>query len=199
MQDAAQIIGIDYGSKLAGTTAAAFVEDGKLQVSQTQRGQDADAWILELASTLHPKTIYIDAPLSLPKVYSQGVFTPEAAYFYRACDREVQAMSPMFIGGLTARAIQLRARLAETSIAVLETYPSQLNKLLFSHLQGYKKSPAALPVFTEALQSLLPFPLAQLPANWHQFDSLLAWLSGYRHTLGTSVLYGDAREGRIIV
>ena len=199
MQDAAQIIGIDYGSKLAGTTAAAFVKAEQLHISQSQRGQDADKWILDLATTFQPRTIYIDAPLSLPKVYNQGVFTPEAEYFYRACDREVQAMSPMFIGGLTARAIQLRASLTEAGIAVLETYPSQLSKLLFTQLQGYKKSPAALPVYTEALQGLLPFPLVLPPANWHQFDSLLAWLTGYRHSMGKSVFYGDATEGRIIV
>lgn len=199
MQDATKFVGIDYGAKLAGTTAVAFVKDGQLQLKQSQRGQNADEWIWGIINELHPKAVYIDAPLSLPAVYTQGVFTSDSEYFYRACDKEVQAMSPMFIGGLTARAIQLRARLSEAGIAMLETYPSQLRKVLLSHLPDYKKSPAALPVFSEALQGLLPFTLAQSPANWHQFDSLLAWLSGYRHTQGNSILYGDAREGRIVV
>lgn len=199
LSQAALIMGIDYGSKLAGTTAAAFVSDGKLLVDQSLRGQNADEWLWQLVSTVHPKVVYLDAPLSLPKVYIQGVFTPGAEYFYRACDREVQAMSPMFIGGLTARAIQLTAKLSQAGIAVLETYPSQTAKILFHHLPEYKKDLAALPNFTEALQGLLPFPLQSPPSNWHQFDSLLAWFSGYRHSQGQAILYGDATEGRIIV
>ncbi|GAB3197296.1 putative nuclease with RNAse H fold [Pontibacter aydingkolensis] len=199
MSQAVNFIGVDYGSKLAGTTAAAYVAGGQLQISQSQRGQNADEWLWQLVNTLQPKAIFIDAPLTLPKVYTQGVYTSATEYFYRACDREVQAMSPMFIGGLTARAIQFRAKLSETGIAILETYPSQLAKLLFSHLQDYKKSPVALPVFTDALQGLLPFQLKQPPVNWHQFDSLLAWFSSYRHNQGQSILYGDATEGRIIV
>lgn len=199
MTQLTQFVGVDYGSKLAGTTAAAFETEGQLKIKQSQRGQSADEWLWQLVSSLQPKVVYIDAPLTLPKVYAQGVYSSDSEYFYRACDREVQAMSPMFIGGLTARAIQLRARLSEAGIAVLETYPSQLAKLLLNHLAEYKKSLTALPLFTDALQGFLPVPLHQPPANWHQFDSLLAWYSGYRHSQGQSILYGDAKEGRIIV
>lgn len=199
MNQAAQIMGVDYGSKLAGTTAAAYVADGELSISQSQRGQNADEWLWQLINSIKPSQVFIDAPLTLPKVYSQGIYSSGEEYFYRACDKEVQAMSPMFIGGLTARAIQIRARLSEAGIAILETYPSQLARQLFSHLPEYKKSLAALPLFTDALQGLLPIPLHQPPASWHQYDSLLAWLSGYRHSQGQAILYGDATEGRIIV
>ncbi|MFD2515539.1 hypothetical protein ACFSRY_16825 [Pontibacter locisalis] len=192
-------LGIDFGSKLAGTTAAAMVQDKALKVWQSHRGQDADKWLLELITELQPGEIFIDAPLTLPGIYTQGVYTSDAEYFYRACDREVQAMSPMFIGGLTARAIRLRATLAENGRAVLETYPSQLAKLIFPQHSGYKKGLTALSVYTETLQDLLPFPIAEAPTNWHQFDSLLAWYSGYRHLQGQAQLYGDPREGRIIV
>jgi predicted nuclease with RNAse H fold len=192
-------IGVDYGAKEAGTTAATMLVQGQLQVWQSTAGQDADRWLLELVQELNPKVIYMDAPLTLPKVYSQGTYSSSADFFYRQADREVQAMSPMFIGGLTARAIKLRSQLAEQGVAMLETHPSALVKKVLPQLQGYKKSQQALSEYTGALQGFIPVKLHALPQNWHQFDALLAWFSGYRHQLGQSVLYGEAQEGRIIV
>jgi predicted nuclease with RNAse H fold len=199
MQEQTLHIGIDYGSKLAGTTAVAALVDGKLQIRQSQRGQDADAWLLERIRELEPKMAFIDAPLTLPAVYTLTNHTTAPDYFFRAADREVQAMSPMFIGALTARAMKLRAELAVTGVGMLETYPGALVRLLMAEVEGYKKSAAALPVFTEALQHFLTYELAAVPENWHQFDALLAWYSGYRHYKGQSVLYGDATEGRILI
>ncbi|MBF9254991.1 DUF429 domain-containing protein [Pontibacter sp. 172403-2] len=192
-------MGIDYGAKLAGTTAAAMVVEQQLQVWQIEQGQDADAFILNIVKQLKPAIIFIDAPLTLPVVYGQAPATPAADFFYRAADREVQAMSPMFIGGLTARAIKLRTQLAAQGTAMLETYPAQLVRLLLPQLNGYKKNAAALPSFADALQQMLPYTLKQPPKNWHQLECLLAWYSGYRHLQGQAQLYGDAAEGRIIV
>jgi len=172
---------------------------GRLQVWQSAKGQEADRWLLALLQEQQAMVIYIDAPLTLPKAYHQTPHTATSDFFYRQADRELQAMSPMFIGGLTARAIKLRAQLAERGVAALETYPAALAKMFFPQLQGYKKSLATLPVFTEALQGHLPFQLESQPQNWHQFDALLAWFSGHRHHNGQSVLYGEAREGRIII
>jgi hypothetical protein len=99
------ILSIDYGSKLAGTTAVCFEKNNQLHLAQSVKKQDADAWLRQLISTKKPAAVYIDAPLSLP-----GVYRGEGSdYFYRAGDRAVGAMSPMFLGGLTARAMQLRA------------------------------------------------------------------------------------------
>ncbi|WP_162052381.1 DUF429 domain-containing protein [Pontibacter pamirensis] len=198
-EDRLQHMGVDYGAKQSGTTAAAMLVQGHLQVWQSAKGQDADRWLLELVQELQPNVIYLDAPLTLPKVYTQSTHSPTSDYFYRQADRELQAMSPMFIGGLTARAIKLRFQLAEKGIAVLETYPSALIRQLLPQLPGYKKSLAALPHFSEALQGLLQYNSIKTPQNWHQLDALLAWFSGYRHQLGQSLLYGDAREGRVIV
>lgn len=192
-------MGVDYGAKLAGTTAAAMPAKGQLRVWQCPEGLDADRWLSDLIQEQQAKVIYIDAPLTLPKVYVQTAHTANPDYFYRLADRDLQAMSPMFIGGLTARAIRLRAQLAERGVAALETYPAALVRLLLPELQGYKKGPAMLPVYAEALQGVLPYKLQGQLQNWHQLDAVLAWLSGYRHEAGQSVLYGDAREGRIIV
>lgn len=192
-------MGVDYGAKLAGTTAVAMLVQGELRVWQSPAGQDADKWLRELVLLQQAKVVYIDAPLSLPAIYGGATHTTTPDYFYRQADRELQAMSPMFIGGLTARAIQLRAQLALEGVAALETYPSALVSLLLPELQGYKQEPAALPAFAAALQGLLPVQLQEQPRSWHHFDAVLAWFSGYRHSNGQSELYGDAREGRIIV
>lgn len=192
-------LGVDFGSKLAGTTAAAMVQQGELHVWQCEKGNDADQWLQELVRQLKPNVVYIDAPLTLPKVYGFAAQSPAADFFYRQADREVQAMSPMFLGGLTARAMRLRAQLANQGIAMLETYPAEASRLLLPQLQGYKKDPAALPDYTAALQRILKYNLHALPRNWHQVDAILCWLSGHRHQQQQSILYGDPYEGRIIV
>lgn len=192
-------LGVDFGAKLAGTTAAAMVQQGELHIWQCEKGQDADAWLLELALRLKPGVVYIDAPLTLPKVYGMEPPTPASDFFYRQADRELQAMSPMFLGGLTARAMRLRTLLATHGIGMLETYPSEANRLLLLYLQGYKKDTAALPKYEQAIQDLLPYPLHTTLQNWHQLDAILCWQSGYRHALSKAILYGDSKEGRIIV
>ncbi|MHA6247658.1 hypothetical protein ACXYMU_06965 [Pontibacter sp. CAU 1760] len=192
-------IGIDYGSQLAGTTAVAKLMQGRLKVWQSPKSKNADEWLQDLVEELEAKVIYLDAPLTLPAVYTMPPGAGAGDYFYRQADRELQAMSPMFIGGLTARAMRLRAIWAEAGIATLETYPAALNRLLLPQLEGYKKSLASLPDYVAALQGKLSFEIAEEPQNWHQFDAILAWLSGYRHQTGQSVLYGQAQEGRVIV
>lgn len=38
-------MGIDFGAKLAGTTAVAMVRDGALRLWQSEKGKDADSWL----------------------------------------------------------------------------------------------------------------------------------------------------------
>ena len=64
-----RIAGIDYGSKLAGTTAIAFVENNLACLLQSERKQDADSFIREWVSAWNPTHLFLDAPLSLPGVY----------------------------------------------------------------------------------------------------------------------------------
>jgi uncharacterized protein len=185
------ILSIDYGSKLAGTTAVCFEKNNQLHLAQSVKKQDADAWLRQLISTKKPAAVYIDAPLSLP-----GVYRGEGSdYFYRAGDRAVGAMSPMFLGGLTARAMQLRA--AFPAIPFFEIYPAHLRRTLLPEASFYKKS--NLPGFCEMLSQLLPLPLAQPPENWHQADAVLALLSGWRHGRGEAEAFGDEKEGVIWV
>lgn len=94
-------IGIDFGSKLAGTTALCIGEAGEqLQVSSSEKGQDADLFLMAALEGKAPATLCIDAPLSLPLAYRQP--NENSDFFYRKADRQAKAMSPLFLGGLTA-------------------------------------------------------------------------------------------------
>ena len=186
-----KIIGIDYGSKLAGTSAICFAEEGKLKINQSEKKRDADKFILDFCRVFNPELVFIDAPLSLPAAY----FEDQADdYFYRAADRATQAMSPMFIGGLTARAMKLRATLIKQSCEVLETYPKQL-VLLLALNNYYKKD---LTSFKNALQKFNDFELP-IFKNWHQADAALAYTSASRYINGNCQIIGEQTEGRIFI
>lgn len=192
-----KIAGIDFGARTAGTTVVSLVLSGKVHLFQCPKGSDADQFILTILDMGKPREVYLDAPLSLPGVYQQ--LQGHSDYFYRACDRELGAMSPMFLGGLTARAMQLRRKLEDTGIKVFETYPAHLTKVLELDKALYKDSIDGLPSLLYAIRPLLPFTLESEPTNWHQFDALLASISGWRHKKGDAHVYGNSEEGVILV
>jgi len=191
-------IGIDYGSKMAGTTAIAYLEGDSMYFAQSQKKKDADAFVRNWVNEHQPQTVLLDAPLSLPGVYTQPVSYED--YFYRAADRLLKAMSPMFLGGLTARAMKLSRTLEQQHISVVETYPSRLADVLGLDRKRYKIDKAYLPLATTIImQQMERLQLAEAPANWHQVDALLAFCSGWRYQQGLHELYGEAAEGVIVV
>jgi len=182
-------IGADFGSKRAGTTAIAYHDEGSIHVLQSIKGEDADKFIRNYVVALNAEHLFLDAPLSLPK----GLSSDSDEVFYRQADKMLQAMSPMFLGGLTSRAILLKKQLYKQGRKVYEIYPKALVKELGIE-EFYKKD---LEDFQEALQAFCP-PLPEL-RNWHQTDACLAWLSGFRFTQGEASSYGDEAEGIIYV
>jgi len=182
-------IGADFGSKRAGTTAIAYHEEGSIHVLQSIKGEDADKFIRNYVVALNAEHLFLDAPLSLPK----GLTSDSEEVFYREADRQLQAMSPMFLGGLTSRAILLKKQLQKQGRKVYEIYPKALVKELEIE-EHYKKD---LVHFQETLQAHCP-PLPEL-RNWHQVDACLAWLSGFRFTRGEASFYGNEEEGLIYV
>jgi predicted nuclease with RNAse H fold len=199
-----QILGIDYGSKLAGTTAITYLEENRLQTTISRKGQDADALVCKLVKSLLPEIIAIDAPLSVPA----GIINSKANnYFYRKCDKELQAMSPMFLGGLTARALKLKdqIKLEFPHIKILETYPKAQWRRILPDDKTYKTKNED----PENLKSVLIKELAELELelefeleiinNWHCFDSILCWIGGSRYAYGKSLIYGKEEEGLIYV
>ena len=146
------IVGIDYGSKTSGFTCAAIIHDGSISVHQATKNKDADKWLKELLEPLRPNVIGIDAPLSIPGALREiDGFTN---YHYRKADLEAKAMSPMFLGGLTARAIELAHWLRLTTASkVIEVYPKLTAQELQLDSKRYKKDKAFLPEAKDALAS----------------------------------------------
>jgi predicted nuclease with RNAse H fold len=193
------IAGIDFGSKLAGTTVVALGEpDGCPELFPCAPKKDADRFLKELLLRERPGMVFIDAPLSLPGVYR----FPDryADYFFREADRALRAMSPMFLGGLTARAMQLKDLLANEGISAVETYPGYLAEILGLKDLGYKGKSDQIEPVQEALRSAFP-ALTPLPRcrNWHEIDALLAFCAGVRWTKGQHLEFGLEEEGRIFI
>ncbi len=196
------ICGIDYGSKLAGTTViASLVWEAKtINLISSRKGQDADRLILNYASQAKPGLVCIDAPLSLPGVYTKAENYTD--YFFRKADRELQAMSPMFFGGLTARAMQLKRDLEALPMQVFETYPAAQARRMYLQEKGYKQQLIYLPdILSTIEQELHPAVLSHACAitNWHQVDALLALIGGIRFYKHMHLEYGNKAEGIIIV
>lgn len=190
--------GIDYGSKMAGTTVICFGNNQQqLDVVGTTKKQDADEFILSVLGGVQPEFTTIDAPLSLPLIYQQP--DKGSDFFYRAVDKELKAMSPLFLGGLTARAMKLKYEASKIRIPLFETYPAALVRH-FGLAEHYnKKNPLLKEPFVEALLQKFPanITLQQLP-TWHHVDALLAWISCYRMAHDEHTTFGDD-EGQIFI
>jgi len=186
-------VGVDYGSKLAGTTVICYAYDSHLLIKQSQKKEDADTWLHSEISNIGFSDIYFDAPLSLPGAY----FGKGDNYFYRLCDRECGAMSPMFLGGLTARAMKLKANMPRYKFS--ETYPGYLAKKVLMLSEIYLKKKKYEGQLDHFLKKTLPLPLTHLPSNWHQVDAILCWISGWRAYRDEALVIGDIEEGVIVV
>lgn len=199
MENSKPLLGIDYGSKLAGTTGIAWSYNRKdIFFAQSKKGKDADAFIKNEIARLQPGQIYIDAPLSLPGVYKS--LPGFENFFYRQADRELGAMSPLFLGGLTARAMQLAAYLAVDKISCIEVYPAALAHELGIKSKGYKKEKSSFSVLLAILCQKYELKLpSEMPLSWHCFDALLALLTGLRIERQLVKVYGNEAEGFIYV
>lgn len=193
-----KLVGIDFGSKLAGTTVICSYFKGRLHFDASKIREDADAFIMRKLDLLRPESVFLDAPLSLPGKYA-GVGEFED-YFYREADRELGAMSPMFIGGLTARAIRLKDWMTAQGMMVFETYPSYEAKVLELNSKAYKGDDKHLALLAlEVGEKVgLQVPLAAI-TDWHHFDALLAFVAGMRYLNQQHQAIGREDEGLIYV
>lgn len=192
-----QILGIDLGNKASGNTALCFLNQNQLQFIQPAKKVDELNIILEIIKKHNIHLVCIDAPLTLPAVYYQ---TPEFNdYMYRQCDKICKAMSPMFVGAFTARAIQLKNMLEDKKLQVIEVYPKMLIETL--NLKNYypkKKDKNISDTLLIKLKSQIPYKYAK-PETLHQLDALLCWQSGFRYLNNQHLAFGHKKEGIIIV
>ncbi|GAB5523586.1 MAG: hypothetical protein Roseis2KO_14580 [Roseivirga sp.] len=196
MSTGKRVLGVDYGSKMAGTTVVAYIVEGQVSFEASQKGKDADVMIMKLAETLKPDLVAIDAPLSLPGVYT-GLSGCDN-YFYRECDKLTKAMSPMFLGGLTARAMKLAASLRLQTIEVIEAYPVKTGNNLGLKTFGYRGKQPDLPGLFEQLYSVTGMDLrSHDQLSGHHIDAALALHIAQQYIAGTVSRLGNAQEGLI--
>ena len=193
--------GVDYGSKMAGTTAVVLgdTRTRRLTLYGSLAGQDADSFLLKIAEAHRPQVLCIDAPLSLPGVYTRLPGCDD--YFYRNADKLLRAMSPMFLGGLTARAMRLATQLTGLSVKVCETYPAAQARRLGLDSWGYKTKTEAIAPVVAQIADVLPDWDANAAQwrTWHHVDALLAWLGAWRLETQSAECFGDETEGVIYV
>ncbi len=186
--------GIDFGSKLAGTTAITFLDADQLKTLQVEKGQDTDQWLLRTIAVQNLSQVFIDAPISLPGAY----YGRGDNFSYRKSDSILRAMSPMFLGGLTARAIQLKSELSKIEVSCIEVYPGGFIRQNPTFMTNYnKKNPLTLINMFDVFSTYLPNRISEHPKNYHQLDSLICWYIGYNYLNGSAKSYGDPEEGLI--
>ncbi len=185
------VMGIDFGAKRSGKTVIAFNFDHFLHFRQCKTGKDADQFLMTELKSLKPICIAIDAPLTLPRAY----FGEGHDYMYRHADRQLAGMSPMFLGGLTARAVAIKNWALGEGIDVIEAYPAAFLKKRFPDLLPFYKQNLAKCIKT--ILENFAVDLKQNPSNWHQFDAWICWIIAtlYRQELARSA--GDPSEGII--
>jgi uncharacterized protein len=198
------LCGVDFGAKTSGTTVVSLFHSGKkIEVFQSKKGEDADAFIDSILGRFLPEIVGIDAPLSLPGAYFGICNSPD--FHYRQCDRELGAMSPMFLGGLTARAVSIMHQLESQGRTVLECYPKALMRRVLDpeNKITYKKehiSKCANDLLHEQFEIFAAGAISKVAiSNWHIFDSLLVLLSVLRYVSGVVQVYGNQKEGLIYV
>jgi predicted nuclease with RNAse H fold len=199
-----RIVGIDFGAKLAGTTVGCVRVGATIEYERCAKGEDADRFVEELVKRWSPTLVGIDAPLSLPTVYRRRERDGTGDYFYRAADRALGAMSPLFLGGLSARAMRLRDRLDGQGIEVIEVYPAALVRQLGDTMGGLSKAECGsdrgkLASAVAAIARWGELVTPREPATWHDVDSFLALVTVSRFQAGRAHAYGDPEEGLIHV
>jgi len=182
------LFGIDYGSKLAGTTSIAYIEEDMIKLVSSNKKEDADRMIKRQVEIHNPDLIAIDAPLSLPKAYTGD----GSDYFYRQCDKAMKAMSPMFLGGLTARAMKLNA---ELGLEMIEVYPGGLARSLELNEFHYKKKEVDIAGIMARLD--WSYSLSRVPNSSHEIDAVLALYIGWKFKQQLAKPIGDPEEGLI--
>ena len=187
------VYGIDFGSQKAGTTVICHLKQSEVISSRSEKGGNADQFILSFFEQSNCALIGIDAPLSLPGVY-RGL--PDFDdYQYRKADRELHAMSPMFLGGLTARAMRLSSQLRKMGHYLIEIYPAAILRHLCGEISKDDNSFELL----SRIEALSGVPAPCEVIDGHERDAYLALISTLRYQRGTAKSFGDTIEGVIVV
>jgi predicted nuclease with RNAse H fold len=194
------LFGIDFGSKLTGNTVIAIFQNPRIIFMDVDKGVDADQFILNAADHFKPSHVFIDAPLSLPGVYKN--IDGCSNYHFRHADLDLKAMSPMFLGGLAARAMQVKDQLEQKGALVFETYPRILANRFDLPSRGYKGSNQGLKCcrsqIAERFNGNIELSACDI-TTWHHLDALMALMSAMNFDQGCADSFGREDEGLIFI
>ncbi|TVR79848.1 MAG: DUF429 domain-containing protein [Saprospirales bacterium] len=185
--------GLDFGANKSGNTAIAISNGSAIEFHQSKAKESADDWLATMVTRFPPEIIAIDAPLSLPAGWCGGT----GDLFYRECDQKLKAMSPLFLGGLTARAVKFSRRLRHRGVEVIESYPKGfVNHLLDGQ---YPEPEGDLNPVLSMLPGNIKLRLTSQPSNEHQMDALICLVVAYRFSQRQTIRFGKYGEGIIHV
>ena len=185
--------GIDFGARRSGKTAVAIANEGKVYFHQVEKGKDTDAWLEKLMEKYPPTMVAIDAPLSLPAGWCGGI----GDLFYRQCDEELKAMSPLFLGGLTGRAVKFSRKARAAGIDIIEAYPKGVVAKLLNC--EYPEVGEDLTPLLDLLPEGTDIQLTAQPTNEHQLDALICLVTAFRFSAKEAMTFGKYGEGLIYV
>lgn len=194
------VFGIDYGSKLSGNTVIAIFRENQIFFLDIDTKVDADQFIKNAVEHFKPQLVFINAPLSIPGVYKKLEGFND--YHFRKADHEVGAMSPMFLGGIAARAMHLKSWMEGQKIEVHETYPRLMAKRINLDELGYKADRNALRECAKRIGQCMRAPLSincKDIQTWHHLEALMALMSALSFRSDDFSTYGDPKEGLIYV
>ncbi|MCH8555192.1 MAG: hypothetical protein LAT76_08545 [Schleiferiaceae bacterium] len=192
--------GVSLGGKYTGDSALAIYSNGQILIVQPDEGVDSDAFSTQVIEQFAPEIITIDAPITIPGALTKtsGCFD----YHFRQADKECGCISPMIIGGRTARAIELKSVWEKLGKEVYETSPRLLARDFGLREMGYRKTGLHLRNCAALLKASFnpDINLAERDiSNWTRLDALLALMTAMKIETKTATSIGNPEEGLIWV
>ncbi len=204
-------LGIDLTSSAKRPSAYAVIDDGARLLDVGRVREDEE--ILALARLHSPRFVAIDAPLGLPAglccLEETCPCRPLAPDGLRACERELRRRGiGMFyttkrsiIKGMVYRAIELRRRLEDEGVQVLEIFPYASKVLLFPPRGGLPKktTPEGLAYLRGRLEAVVEGLSVQGSLTHDELDAVVAAYTAYLFAHGLAEEVGDAAEGAMCI
>lgn len=195
------MFGINFSSKLSGNTVICLLSKNKIFFIDVDEDVDADIFIYNAAKHFQPEIIFLNAPLSIPGVFRS--VNSCCDHQYRQADKEICGISPMIIGGVTARAMELKQKLeSEFNTKVYETSSKAQAENYGLLTKGFKCGRKELLECRFEITSHLDKNLminCQDIKSWDHLNALLSLITAIRFVNGEAHTHGISEEGVIYV
>jgi predicted nuclease with RNAse H fold len=210
------VLGLDPASKRPWAYAILRAPAGRARPRLVAAGA-VPGWAeaLDLAASLGPSVVAVDAPLGYPLgqccLEESCPCQPTLPLTGRACERELARLGiacfwttkRTIIKPMVYAAIRLREGLEARGIPVLEVYPYAAKVLLFGRTDAAtvrKSTPEGLAHLTRRVATLVTRLRRAAPNATHDaLDAVLPAYTGVLHLCGETETLGDLQEGAITI